>query len=190
MPMQECLRISHPDFHDLDFKLTGGLYLCDFPAAWHNPLDDLDFPLPLMRVTAYPAVAIHDSDMLKQFTQQEIDRASKAGRLHRTLSHPNDRHLSVMLDHGVLTDAEITSKDLRNHREISGPCKACLTGKAKHLPTPDTSSSTAELCEMLVMDIFFFPGAGGRMEPYLLSVESRTTHILVYRMINKSSEIL
>ena len=62
--------------------------------------------------------------------------------------------------------------------------------KAKHLPTPDTSSSTAELCELLVMDLFFFPGAGGRLEPYLLSVESRTSHILAFRMNNKTSEFL
>ena len=68
MPMQECLRISHPDFHDRYFQLAGGLYLCDFPAARHNPLDDLELPLPLMRIADYPAVAIHDSDMLKHFT--------------------------------------------------------------------------------------------------------------------------
>ena len=111
-------------------------------------------PAPSPRLEAYPAIAVHDSDVLKQFTQQEIDRAHKAGKLHRALSHPNDRYLGIMLDHGVLTDAEVTSKDLRNHREISGPCKACLTGKAKHLRTPDTSSSTAELCELLVMDFF------------------------------------
>ena len=44
-----------------------------------------------------------------------------------------------MLDHGALADVPYTSKDLRNHREIAGPCKACLMGKAKHLPTPDIS---------------------------------------------------
>ena len=84
--MQDCRRVSHPDFHDLYFQLAGGLYSCDLPAAWHNHLDDLDLPLPLTRRVAYPTLAcIHDSDMLKQVTQQEIDRASEADRPHRAL---------------------------------------------------------------------------------------------------------
>ena len=186
----ECIRVSHPDFHVLDFKRVGGLYLCDFPGEWHNPDDDLDLRLPTSRMTAYPAVIVHDSEVPKHFSQQEIDRANEVGRLHRALSHPNDRFLSVMLDHGALADVDYTSKDLRNHREIAGPCKACLMGKAKHLPTPDVSSTSAELGELLIMDLFYFPGAGGRVEPYLLSIESRTGHILVYRMTSKTSELL
>ena len=71
---------------------------------------------------------------------QDLDDAALLGRLHKALSHPNDRFLGVMLDHGALADVDYTSKDLRNHREIAGPCKACLMGRAKHLPTPDVSS--------------------------------------------------
>ena len=182
--------MSHPDFHDLDFKRVGGLYLCDFPAEWHNPDDDLDFSLPTPRMTAYPAITVHDSDVFKHFSQQEIDSANGVGRLHKALSHPNDRFLGVMLDHGALADVDYTSKDLCNHREIAGPCKACLMGKAKQLPTPDVSSTSAELEEFLVMDLFYFPGAGGRMALYLFSIESRTGHLLVYRMSSKTSSAL
>ena len=39
---------------------------------------------------------------------------------------------------------------------------------------------------MFVMDIFFFYGVAGKKEPYLLSVESRTGHLLVSRMANKT----
>ena len=119
--------MSHPDFHDLDFKRVGGLYLCDFPAEWHNPDDDLDLPLPTPRMTAYPTITVHDSDVSKHFSLQEIDRANGVGRFRKALSHPNDRFLDVMLDHGALADVDYTSKDL------AGLCKACLMGKAKHL---------------------------------------------------------
>ena len=128
--------------------------------------------------------------MPKHFSQQEIDRANGVGLLHEALSHPNDHFLGVMLDDGAHADVDYTSKDLRSHREIAGPCKACLMGKAKHLPTPDVSSTSAELGELLVMDLFYFPGAGGRMELYLLSIESRTGHSLVYRMSSKTSSAL
>ena len=40
------------------------------------------------------------------------------------------------------------------------------------------------------MDLFYFSGAGGRMEPYLLSIESRTGHLLVFRMSSKTSSAL
>ena len=40
------------------------------------------------------------------------------------------------------------------------------------------------------MDLFFFPVAAGRMEPYLLSIESRTGHLQVHRMAAKTSELL
>ena len=56
-------------------------------------------------------------------------------------------------------------------------------GKAKHLPTPDISSTSAELGELLTMDLFFFPGAAGRMK-------SRTGHLQVHRMAVKTSELL
>ena len=51
------------------------------------------------------------------------------------------------------------------------------------MPTPDVSSTSAELRELLVMDLFFFPRAGGRIEP-------RTGHLLVYRMSLKTSSAL
>ena len=88
--------MSHPDFHDLDFKRLGGLYFCGFPAEWHNPDDYLDLPLPTPRITAYPAITVYDSDVPKHFSQQEIKRANGVGRLHKALSHPNDRFRGVM----------------------------------------------------------------------------------------------
>ena len=172
----ECM--SQPDFHDLDF------YFCDVPAEWHNPDDYLDLPLPTPRITAYPAITVDDSDVPKHFSQQEINRANGVGRLHKALSHPNDRFLGIMLDHEALADVDYTAKNLRNYREIPEPCKA------KQMPTSDVSSTSAELRELLIMDLFFFPGAGGRMEPYLLSIESRTERLLVYRMSFETSSAL
>ena len=43
---------------------------------------------------------------------------------------------------------------------------------------------------MLVMDTFSFYGHGGKKEPYLLSVESRTGHLHVYRKANKTAATL
>ena len=81
-------------------------------------------------MTAYPAITVHDSDVPKHFFRQEIDWANGVGRLYKAISHPNDRFLGVILDHGALADVDYNSKDLRNHREIAGPCKVCLMGKA------------------------------------------------------------
>ena len=80
-----------------------------------------------------------------------------------------------MLDHGALADVPYTLKDLRNHREIAGPCEACLMSKAKHLPTPDISCTSAELGELLVL-LSRRRRTHGAILP---SIESRTGHLQV-----------
>ena len=89
--------------------------------------------------------------------------------LHRYLHHPRNAYPFIILDNDVI------SKDLRNYRLINGPCKECLIGKSSQR----VSSVTYPLGHLL---IFFFYGASGRKEPYLISVESRTGHIVTARL--------
>ena len=50
------------------------------------------------------------------------------------------------------------------------------------------SSVTYPLGHLLMMDIFY--GAAGRKEPYLISVESRTGHIVTARLPAKTTNVL
>ena len=79
--------------------------------------------------SVFPVLQLYDSDITQHFNATEVARAEEAGRLHRALYHFNDRYLSTVLDLSVLRDTSLSSKDLRNHRLISGPCTGCLTGK-------------------------------------------------------------
>ena len=100
------------------------------------------------------AVNVHDSDIPVQFTKEELVRANIAGRLHRSLHHPCDSYLSVILDNGTMLHTYVTSKDLRNYRRIHGRCKGCQMGKAKQPSSQHVSTTTAAIGELLLMDIF------------------------------------
>ena len=191
----ERMRVTPFHYKDLLFARHEGLYFSEFPASWCNTNGDLVMESAPPRTStsaqlAFPAVAVHGSDISVNFTVPELDRALIAGRLHRALHHPCDQYLSTILDHGVMRDTGVTSKDLRNHRVIHGPCKGCLLGKSRQPSSTLPSSTSAPVGEMLVMDIFFFYGHAGKKEPYLLSVESRTGHLLVSRMANKTAATL
>ena len=89
-----------------------------------------------------------------------------------------------------MVNIDVTSKDLRNYRLINGPCKGCLIGKSRQPSSQKVSSVTYPLGHLLMMDIFFFYGAAGRKEPYLISVESRTGHIVTARLPAKTTNEL
>ena len=194
-PPFERMRVTAFSHGDVIFTRHGGLYFSEFPAAWCNPGGDLVMdhaPLRALTPTApvFPAVAVYGSELPVNYTLPELDRAQVAGRLHRSLHHPCDQYLSTALDHGVMVGTGVTSKDLRNYRVIYGPCKGCLLGKSRQPSSLSPSSTSYEIGELLVMDIFFFYGIAGKKEPYLLSVESRTGHLLVSRMANKTLSTL
>ncbi len=179
--------VTHPSYDTLVFERSGSLFFAEFPQEWHNPDGAMDlYPLH----SAYPAVSVYGSSIPANYTDQELRRAELAGRLHRSLHHPCDKYLSTLLDNGSLGHTSITAKDLRNHRAITGPCAGCLLGKMKQPSTPDFSSTTAGVGEMLVMDLFYFYGNSGRKEPYLLSIESRTGYISVAKMTSKTTDLL
>ena len=141
---------------DLLFSRVEGLYFCEFPATWLNPNGTLVMPEAIPRsCSAFPVLQLYDSDITQHFTATEVARAEEAGRLHRALHHPNDRYLSTVLDLSVLHDTSLSSKDLCNHRLISGPCTGCLTSLAP-------SNVTYALGELLVGDLFNFYGKRGK----------------------------
>ena len=115
----------------------------------------------------------YNSKFPVHFTNANLDRARRARVLHRYLHHPCNAYLFIILDNDVI------SKDLRNYRLINGPCKECLIGKSRQPSSQRVSSVTYPLGHLL---IFFFYGASGRKEPYLISVESRTGHIVTARL--------
>ena len=187
----ERARVQLPKHEDLLFKRVEGLYFCEFPVAWLNQDGTLVMPKATPRsYPAFPILQLYDSDATQHFTAAEVARAEEAGRLHRAMHHPNDRYLSTVLDLSVLRDTTLSSKDLRNHRLLSGPCTGCLTGKTRQPSSLTPSNTTYALGELLVGDLFYFYGKRGKKEPYLIMVESRTTHIMVTRMAKKTTSEL
>ena len=100
---------------------------CPFSAARPSPLKDFVIPeLTSKELVAYTyaifprscKLPAFDLDMPQQFCPQEIERAEVVGRLHRALSHPNDRYLIIMLNQVALAVVEFTSNDLCNERTL------------------------------------------------------------------------
>ena len=180
------------DFYLYFYHSPDSLYTLSLSRTWllhRGPWTKTRVP-PAFDATVFVAVNVYNSDVPLHFTKAELERARDAGRLHRALHHPCDRYLSVILDNGTMMHVHITSVDLRNFRRINGPCKGCQMGKSKLPSSQPVATTTAGLGELLMMDIFFFYGAAGRKEPYIISVESRTGHIITARIPGKSADVL
>jgi hypothetical protein len=74
----------------------------------------------------------HQSDLVKaylerdsHYTAEDSERAMQAFELCEELGHCGDAAITSALDNGTFRECHLTSQDLRNAREIFGPCAAC-----------------------------------------------------------------
>ena len=77
------------------------------------------------------------TDRRSLFTNLQIERANKVLALHEALCHPSDEALKALLESPSLINLDVTATDLKNAREIFGPCAVCLQSK----PLPVTGSN-------------------------------------------------
>ena len=77
-------------------------------------------------VNAFPTMIQH---AVKHFSAEERSRAAEAFALCPKLGHPSDIYLSNSLNNGNFSSCHLTSQDLKNARDLFGPCLACLEGK-------------------------------------------------------------
>ena len=128
------------------------------------------------------------SEKLKMFTNEQIERAERAIALHSALGHPGDEALSSLLNSPSLINCEVTASDLRNARELQGPCPICLQAK----PLPVTGSyptysrdSERQPGEHIRGDIIFISKV-----PYLFAMDARSRHYSIVRLVNQSAPAL
>ena len=128
------------------------------------------------------------SEKLKMFTNEQIERAERAIALHSALGHPGDEALSSLLNSPSLINCEVTASDLRNARELQGPCPICLQAK----PLPVTGSyptygrdNERQPGEHIRGDIIFVLKV-----PYLFAMDARSRHYTVVRLVNQSATAL
>ena len=129
--------------------------------------------------------AVGKYDNVPNFTPIERKRAAAALRLHAAMGHPCDAYLGRALDSNAYRGTSLTSKDLRNARAIHGPCPGCALGKITEAPSPEATSPPAAPYSMLHIDFFFVRGAGGKKQPYLISVEESTGHLVTVKCASR-----
>jgi hypothetical protein len=92
-------------------------------------------------INTFPAMIQHQ---IKHYSAEERSRATEAFNLCAKLGHPSDSYLTNSLDNGNFTFCNLTSQDLRNARELYGPCLACLEGKIKDGSQKPSQSEPAQ----------------------------------------------
>ena len=67
---------------------------------------------------------------VRVFSKEQQRRALEYREMHRALAHPSDEYMINAFNSGVIIGTRLTATDVRNAKDIYGPCLACLQGKA------------------------------------------------------------
>ena len=124
----------------------------------------------------------------KQYSAAELARATEAHVFHRNQGHPSDEQLIKALDQGNIYSTNLTSQDIRNMRNIFGPCQACFEGKAT-MPSPQAGATiTTAPGQLLHADLKEYAATtiGGNRWA-LVTVDDYTGFIQVVSIKNKST---
>lgn len=141
--------------------------------------------------TAMPGSIIKQEDTRDRrmmYTNLQMERASKVIALHEALCHPSDEALKSLLESPSLINLDITSTDLKNAREIYGPCAVCLQSKPLPVTGSNPSYDRHEVPtpgEDLHMDIVFT-----NKTPYLFCMDAASGKFSMVRLHSKNVEHL
>ena len=113
-----------------DFALTfkydaeTGSYSCVFDDYILNKLNELE---ARVNYTMIATVAERES----RYSKREVARAGLAREMMRRMYHPSDAGLMRTINHGVMTNCDITGKDVMIATDIWGRDVASIQGKTK-----------------------------------------------------------
>ena len=117
--------------------------------------------------------------MQKHFSAEERERASRARELCTLTGHPGFEALILALDSGCFSHTDLTGQDVRNAREIFGPCTACLEGKMRE-PShqPSQTPPATEIGEHLHSDLIPLQSTSlGGNNYILIAVDEKTGYV-------------
>ena len=122
------------------------------------------------------------------YTVEQQKRAQEAIALHEALGHPSDKALSAYLQSPSSINNRVSVQDLRNARDIYGPCPNCLEGK----PLPNHGRSTWDPGgkpttpgQLLHVDIVYI-----NKKPRLFSVDHVSGYMNLIILENKSKNCI
>jgi hypothetical protein len=127
-----------------------------------------------------------------RFTAEQQKRAEQVKVLHNALDHPSDEKLIDCLNYGVITGTHLTARDVVSHREIHGPCLACLAGKStKPSYGPSLQEPAIQSGEIVHVDLFQPPEQTiGGYNYYLLAVDEYSGYMSAQPLNFKSNACL
>ena len=166
--------LCHPKYGDITFKTNE---VCPFYSIHHT---DLMQQIHLnAQKQAYP---IQTS---REYTDEQYRRAEDVIVLHKRLGHPGTDKLKAMLDNNLLVNTILTSQDLKRAQDIFGRCDICDIVKPIKVTNQHKTYSPKELTigEVMHVDIIFMSAK----DAYLLTVESLTDHLAIYRVTDKKN---
>ena len=99
-------------------------------------------------------------DYARPLNASDMSRAREAKETHEKAGHPGDESLTHALNNAVWLkpNTSLTGRDVRNMRQVYGPCPACTEGKMTQGPNPTTEDVPAhKVGELLVYDLSELP---------------------------------
>ena len=126
------------------------------------------------------------------FSAEERERARRAFDLCKLTAHSGDTSLLMALDAGSFSHLDLTAQDLRNARNIFGPCTACLEGKMRAPPRESSNTAPANrVGEHLHADLIPLSGPSIGGNTYLLiAVDEKSSYVSMAPLKNKSSKCI
>ena len=115
-------------------------------------------------------------------------RAQEAIRWHQALDHPSDKAFVKPLVSPSAINGTLTPQDLKNARDMYGPCQHCVDGKPiAHKGSHsgfDPTNTSQQPGEILHADIIFI----GDKQPALMATCDFTNYNTIAEMDSKSSK--
>ena len=105
---------------------AGDCYSCVFDCNLLNKLRELDARGQYIMIST---VAERES----RYSKREVARAAVAREMMRKMYHPSDAGLIRTINHGVMTNCDVTGKDVAIATDIWGRDVASIRGKTKDL---------------------------------------------------------
>ena len=167
--------LCHPKYGDITLEINE---MCPFYSIHHTDLMQ-QIHQNNVKNHAYPMQTI------REYTDEQYRKAEDILVLHKRLGHPAAEKIKAILDNNLLVNTILTSQDLKRAQDIFGRCEICDVVKPIKVTNQYKTyePKVATIGETMHIDIIFMSAK----DAYLLTVESLTNYLAVYKVIDKKN---
>ena len=188
-----CFRLhdqhgGYKEFH----KIGYGLYLCDTTLTpFHHSQDGLSL---LMKTIDGASFVTTVKENKRMFTSAELQQAKAARELFKMIGSPSYRDFLALVEHNMIPNAKVGSKDIQNAESIYGPDLGVIQGKTvRDTPKRLQENIVAVPANILLKyqqvilyaDIMFVAGM-----PFLVTLSQHIRFYTAARLKNRDAKVI